>query len=194
MSAGPVPEPVAPPSRSLDESLLAVLREEAELAARQRRGEDTDVEPVRTAPSAIPEAPAGPVAAGPGRPAAATAGPSAPIGGAAIAEPMPRPRRDLLPDIEEINSSLRSNVARPPEEALPDEEPVRGSRAGYRTGFFLMIFIALILATAYVMAPRIAAEIPEAEPALRSYVAGVDEARLLLDRLLRAAVEILRGD
>lgn len=164
------PAPVAPPSRSLDKGLLAVLREEAELAARQREAEGADPAPAASAAPAAPPSPE-----------------------AALAEPMPRPRRDLLPDIEEINSSLRSNTARPADDLLPAAAPVRPSRAAHRAGFFLMIFAALVLALAYVMAPRIAAEIPGAEPALRRYVAGVDEARLLLDRLLRAAADQLRG-
>ncbi|WP_145104856.1 zinc-ribbon domain-containing protein [Cereibacter sediminicola] len=175
----PEPAPVAPPSRSLDKGLLAVLREEAELAARQREAEVTGPPAMRPEPAPEPAPSAAPAAPPPPEPA--------------LAEPMPRPRRDLLPDIEEINSSLRSNAARPAEDLLPAPAPVRPSRAAHRAGFFLMIFAALMLALAYVMAPRIAAEIPGAEPALRRYVAGVDEARLLLDRLLRAAADQLRG-
>ncbi len=113
-----------------------------------------------------------------------------PTGAPDPAEPVARPRRDLLPDIEAINSSLRSNGKRPTETAAP-QAPALRSRAPFRTGFFLMISLALFLALAYAMAPRIAAEIPGAEPALRRYVTAVDEARLAFDRLLRTAAERL---
>ena len=69
----------------------------------------------------------------------------------------------------------------------------RPSRAAYRAGFMLMIVIALGIATLYVMAPRLAQEMPGAEPALRAFMRMADEARLLLDRLLGAAVEVVRS-
>ncbi|MEA5159843.1 zinc-ribbon domain-containing protein [Cereibacter johrii] len=182
---------VAPPSRSLDEGLLAVLREEAELAARQRRAEAPARPAAAPTPEPVPAVAVAPVAPWP-QALPPTASPDVAATGAPDpAEPTSRPRRDLLPDIEAINSSLRSNGKRPTETAAP-QAPAPRSRAPFRTGFFLMISLALILALAYAMAPRIAAEIPGAEPALRSYVTAVDEARLALDRLLRTAAERLQ--
>ena len=43
------------------------------------------------------------------------------------------------------------------------------------------------------MAPRLAQEMPGAEPALGAFMRMADEARLLLDRLLGAAVEVVRS-
>ncbi|AZB62847.1 hypothetical protein EBL87_03545 [Cereibacter sphaeroides] len=181
---------VAPPSRSLDEGLLAVLREEAELAARQRRAEAPARPAAAPTPEPVPAAAVAPVAPWPQALPPAASPDVVPTGAPDPAEPVARPRRDLLPDIEAINSSLRSNGKRPTETAAP-EAPAPRSRAPFRTGFFLMISLALFLALAYAMAPRIAAEIPGAEPALRRYVTAVDEARLALDRLLRTAAERL---
>ncbi|MCE6959471.1 zinc-ribbon domain-containing protein [Cereibacter sphaeroides] len=182
------PAAVAPPSRSLDEGLLAVLREEAEREAEQRRREgagETVIAPLPD-PSVLPDQRPALAQVVAFQPPAAPPMPQAPL-----AEPMPRPRRDLLPDIEEINSTLRSSVTRPGAGDEPAPPP-RPSRASYRAGFFLMIVVALLLATGYLMAPQIAAEMPGAEPALRRYVAAVDEARLLLDRLLQTALQAVQ--
>ncbi|MEO0864988.1 MAG: zinc-ribbon domain-containing protein [Pseudomonadota bacterium] len=92
-------------------------------------------------------------------------------------------RRDLLPDIEEINSTLRSTgdrqAAPASEEASPEVMPQKSS--GFRRGFVLMIALAVILAAIYVAAPTIAQSVPQADPYLSAYVAQVDVARMWLD-------------
>lgn len=158
--AAPAPPP---PRRSLDESLLAVLREEAEREAEQRKAE------------APPSPPAPPPAAQP-RPAAA--------------ETAPR-NRDLLPDIEEINSTLRASNERRHEvdnlPALAEERP-----SGFGSGFFLMLVLAAGLAAAYVMAPKISEQIPSSAPAMQAYVGAVDQGRIWLDGLMQQAIAALR--
>ncbi len=69
------------------------------------------------------------------------------------------PRRDLLPDIDEINSTLKPAA----------NEPAEG-RGGFITGFFLMILITIALIVAYAQAPAIARAFPGSESALISYV------------------------
>lgn len=108
------------------------------------------------------------------------------------------PRRDLLPDIEEINSSLR------PDTSTPAATPVRRSRAaadpaeevarrrGFRYGFATVLFVAAGAALVYVQAPRLAATVPALAPALDRYVEGVDTARLWLDLRLQGLTDRLQ--
>jgi len=94
----------------------------------------------------------------------------------------PTSRRDLLPDIEEINSSLRSeseeSPAMDPSEAYPEEEPSSG---GFRRGFLLVIILAAILVSLYVFAPKISAMVPQLDGVLSDYVNAVNTWRVWLD-------------
>ena len=84
------------------------------------------------------------------------------------------PRRDLLPDIEEINSSLRpSDVATG---AMSEEEMVE-YRKGFRAGFVLTVGAAALMVVCYAWGPLIASVFPAAEPALISYVDWANAAR-----------------
>lgn len=93
-------------------------------------------------------------------------------------------RRDLLPDIEEINSTLRSTSDRQsgtPAERSPDKEhPAKGS-SSFGRGFSLMILLAVILGAIYNFAPQVAQSVPQADPYLSAFVAQVDTARSWLD-------------
>ncbi|MEX0310102.1 MAG: zinc-ribbon domain-containing protein [Tateyamaria sp.] len=93
-------------------------------------------------------------------------------------------RRDLLPDIEEINSTLRSTgdrQAAPQAETDVMPETAPQGRSGFRRGFLLMIVLALILGAIYIFAPDIAQAVPQVDPYLSAYVAQVDAARTWLD-------------
>lgn len=74
------------------------------------------------------------------------------------------PRRDLLPDIDEINSTLKSTRRR------SDELPAEPSRGGFRFGFALMLLAAIALVLAYVFAPALVKMLPGVEPTLVKYV------------------------
>ena len=202
----PEPEPVEPPGeaqaetpqrKQLDPSIAEVLREEAEREARAREAErggglesqpdlglqDPEDEHSRRARQArdrmarmrgLPEEPE-PETAAPGE------GPSS--------------RRDLLPDIDEINSSLRAASDRRPAAAddhatpgdLPEIAPApRGG--GFRRGFFLALLVAAILWLLYLYAAPIAAKVPALKPLLTSYVAVVDQLR---DALNQKAQELI---
>ncbi|HCQ59546.1 MAG TPA: hypothetical protein DIU10_16855 [Sulfitobacter sp.] len=99
-------------------------------------------------------------------------------------------RRDLLPDIEEINSTLRHDRTQgqqagpTPTAALDRPERPRKS-GGFMRGFTVMIALAAILAAVYVYAPQIAQSLPQADPYLSSYVAWMDDARIWLDGQLQ---------
>lgn len=196
-------EPVlpSPPKRSLDDTVLSVLREEAEREMTARKVEQQSLEmqgdlglppPVPTSvgsailppdaddddDEAEPTATSRKIAAlkgeGTGRPKKAAA------------------RRDLLPDIEEINSTLKPGEQPKPSKA-ERQEGASPSGGGFRSGFSLMLIVGVALALLYVMAPQIRQQIPGLGPALDSYVAGIDALRLSLDGLIRKVTGMVQG-
>lgn len=200
-----VAEPPAPaqplPRRTLDDSVLAVLREEAahETAARRAEASSLEIQGDLGLPPPVSASVAAPIRV-PDRPMTsasqtATEKRLAAIKGEPVAPPKPAARRDLLPDIEEINSTLSPNDRRPKdrEEDMPDLKGPSGSRSGFRSGFVLMLLAAGIAAAVYIMAPKITQQIPGAEGAMTAYVAGVDAARVWLDGLIRQATGALNG-
>lgn len=94
-------------------------------------------------------------------------------------------RRDLLPDIEEINSTLRSEGDRQAGDAAAQGDdtdlPVHRKKSGFGRGFFVMVLVVAILVLIYVFAPQIAQSVPQADPYLSSYVAQVDGLRVWLN-------------
>ncbi|WP_456388743.1 zinc-ribbon domain-containing protein [Profundibacter sp.] len=93
-------------------------------------------------------------------------------------------RSDLLPDIEEINSSLQAESAAETEDALTEK---KRDRSGFRLGFGSILILATLLLLAYIYAPQITAKIPASEPFMISYVEKVDGLRLWLDQLMKSA-------
>lgn len=212
----PPPVMADAPKRSIDENLMAVLREEAEREAAARKAEaapiETQTEMGLSAPAAAAAAAAAAaVVASAEQSRAAGAIPTAAhAGGLAAAArriaqmkgldpdapppapPKPATRRDLLPDIEEINSSLKGG-AEPPALTEAEAEQIGQSNArGFRSGFALAMLVAVLGLAAYVAAPRIVAMVPAAEGAVTAYVAAIDGARLWLDGLLRQATDAVR--
>lgn len=93
-------------------------------------------------------------------------------------------KRGVLPDIEEINSTLRTGET-PPPVATPDMTP-RRRKSGFTRGFALMILLAVVLVMTYSNAPQIAEVVPQADPYLSNYVTWVDDLRLWLDAQVSA--------
>ena len=92
-------------------------------------------------------------------------------------------RRDLLPDIDEINSTLRTKNDRGAASDQPeiDAPTTKRRRRGFRTGFLLILILIAILVALYIYAPQIAQAVPQVDPYLSSYVAWVDQMRGWLD-------------
>ena len=86
------------------------------------------------------------------------------------------PQRDLLPDIDEINSTLRQddNVG----------AQAASGRGGFRFGFGLMLVLCIAAILAYAFAPNLAAAVPGAEPALLRFVDVANQLRDWIDGLL----------
>lgn len=196
----PTPEPdrpePAPRARELDPGVADILREEAEYEQAARQAEDN---PIETQPdldlSHDPE-PQETEAVDPdedrrsreardrlaklrGEPEIAAAV------GATMAQDRDAPRRELLPDIEEINSSLRPDAANTYADV---EDDMPKQRSGFRRGFVLMVILAIIALAAYVFSPQISVAVPQIEPALTSYVTWVDGMRIWLDQQLQGLI------
>ncbi|KII14467.1 zinc-ribbon domain-containing protein [Phaeobacter sp. S60] len=95
-------------------------------------------------------------------------------------------RRGLLPNIDEINSTLRSGEGTAAPIAPPMDTAPPKKKRNFARGFAFALLIALALAMAYDNAPLIAQKLPQADPYLSTYVAKVDAARLWLDMQVRA--------
>lgn len=99
----------------------------------------------------------------------------------------PTARRELLPDIEEINSSLRSTTDRNGQAAAA-EPAVQQRKRGARFGFSTIMLLVAILVGLYLGAARLSALIPSAEPVLTRYVAVIDDVRLWIDLKMQAFI------
>ena len=186
-----------PERRSLDPEVADVLREEAAREAEARRAEHSNLE---IQPDlGLDEANA--VAAS--RSAAARArmarmrgldeaSPEAVAAAATVAAT--GSRRDLLPDIEEINSTLRASEDREPEVEMIAEEPAiiaedpDRRRRGFRLGFGLMMLLVAGAVILYAFAPQIIARFPASEPFLIEYVARANALRVLADSTIGGGV------
>lgn len=174
-----------PARRTLDEDLQEVLREEA---AREARVRDRERQKIETQEDLGLDEPA----AADTRAVAAqervarlrgldTEEETTVSGGAGA-------RRDLLPDIEEINSSLTSIGS---EEVVDDfAEPEK--RGGFARGFVIVLLLAAIALALYLYAPLISAKVPTLAGALEAYMGLVDGARGWVDQMVVLALSKLQ--
>jgi predicted Zn finger-like uncharacterized protein len=201
-AAGPAGMPAAaamPADRAvIDEELLSVLREEAAREVEARRAEGTALETqpdLGLAAVALGAAPRpGPVdaqAEGPGERVALVRDAAQDDAG----EPggTRGPRRELLPDIEEINSTLSATRARNAGGEISADEPAPLRHSGFRRGFSLALLAMFIMLGLYVLAPSIAERVPATGPLLERYVGAVNGARVWLDDKMRSSTEALRA-
>ncbi len=94
-------------------------------------------------------------------------------------------RRGLLPDIEEINATLKSDESASMRNALTTHvegaESEARKRGGFSRGFSISLIVVVALMLVYAKAPQISRTIPQLDPALNAYVAMLDQARFWLD-------------
>ena len=187
----PEPEAEQPPDmprRELDPSVADILRSEAELEQAARQAEANTLETQQDLD--LSHDPVEPPTVDPdedrrareardrlarlrGEPEIAAAV------GATMAQDTDAPRCELLPDIEEINSTLRPDAQSG--DTATDADDAAPARSGFRRGFMMMVIIALIALAVYVFAPQISAAVPQAEGVLTAYVEWVNGLRLWLD-------------
>lgn len=188
----PAPEPQR---RELDPSVADILREEAEMEAQARASEAEGLESQPDLGLESGESDADRRAREARERMARMRGEAAEapeqVSEAAATAAAIGSRRDLLPDIEEINSTLRSTGDRqstPTADPGKDATEAKPRKSGFRRGFTLMLLLAIILGAIYVFAPDIARSVPQADPYLSAYVAQVDAARVWLDGQVAAGL------
>ena len=96
-------------------------------------------------------------------------------------------RRELLPDIEKINSSLRPATEYGTMDTTA-EPAVQARKRGARFGFTTVMLIVAILVGLYIGAPKLSTLVPAAEPVLTRYVAVVNDVRLWIDLKMQAFI------
>ena len=101
-------------------------------------------------------------------------------------------RRDLLPDIEEINSSLRKDTDRAAA-SEGDASPAEPRRGGFSRGFLMVILLVGVLILLYVYADQIAAMLPALGGVMDGYVGVMDGLRTWLDAQVMALMGWLDG-
>ena len=154
------PEPaIEGPVGNVDPAVSSILKEEAAREAELREREGSSLESQPDLALDPPEEPK----VKPKRPAAT--------------ETSDAGQKDELPDVEAINSGLRSELTSDEAEAAA---PARKS-GGFLRGFALIVIIGVILFLIYGNANQISEAVPQADPVLKSYVSMVDQARLWLE-------------
>ncbi len=178
-----------PTRREIDPGVRDILREEAEREARLRRGES---DPVETQAEMPLEEEAD---------AANRARRRAELDEAQDAFDADADhggsRRDLLPDIEEINSTLRATGDRSPEEEDASDietlETAPARRRGVRSGFLLVLIFSIAGVLLYSNVDAVAEVVPQAEPVLRRFEDLVNNGRFWLDDMARNLVSNTEG-
>ena len=89
----------------------------------------------------------------------------------------PTSRRNLLPDIEEINTSLGGTQNRAQTDARYEAPP---APSGFRSGFRLMAVVTVIAVAIYALTPKITEFFPGLSGPLGTYVRTVNEGRVWL--------------
>tara|TARA_R110002049_G_scaffold23781_3_gene84481 strand:- start:91362 stop:92183 length:822 start_codon:yes stop_codon:yes gene_type:complete len=192
----PAPPQPAPERRQLDPEVADILRQEAEAEHEARRARASD--PLESQPDlGLDEGDGGDdEAERRAREArirmARMRGEPEPVSDAAANAAAVSSRRDLLPDIEEINSTLRNDSDRTGNSADNTsalDDPAKPRKSGsFRRGFGLMLLLAAVMALVYAYAPQIARTVPQVDPVLSSYVTWMDQMRLWLDGHLQSAL------
>jgi predicted Zn finger-like uncharacterized protein len=208
------PPPQAATVRKVDDAVLSVLREEAEREARARRAETAALETqpdlgLALQPQAAPRRPAERTAfitdavsgvqprravkPAPAQGDSDTEDDSVIAGTRPAAEGASNPRRSKLPDIDEINSTLRGTSERDGRGGLPTDaqEEALSTRRGFRLGFVAMVGLGVLAVLVYAFAGVISAAVPALAPTLDSYAGAMDGLRLWLGAQAEAAMRAI---
>ncbi len=167
--AGPE-APIAPARRRLDPEVADILRQEAEHETRLRASE------AETGLESQPDLGLdnGPDVAAPPQ------GREQPPSDAG--KKKSEPQHNLLPDLEEISSTLRvSEQKNPGSDAADSPTP---KRSGFLLGFGVIVLLAAGLLLIYTNAEKIAQTVPRTQPALAAYSDTVDTARIWLESVV----------
>lgn len=207
------PPPTAPaPRRAIDDDMAELFREEREFEARARESEtietqtefglqppseDEEERRVRQARERMARMRGQDATTAPAPPPQDTQDPQPDQQAAqeAASAAAQGSRRDLLPDVEELNQTLRSpqapaHVPQTEEERDLMDPPRQG---GFGKGFFLVVVLAGAACAAYLLHAQIAQYLPALGPALDSYVSTINDLRSQLDAQVQTLLKSLNA-
>jgi predicted Zn finger-like uncharacterized protein len=172
--------PTIPPQREMDPEVASILREEADREAQARAADGSGLET---------QGDLGLVEADPviTKREAEMRERMADIQGIPNADP-DGPRRALLPDIEEINSSLS---ARSPEIETAAHDPYEyeiENRRGFRYGFFLTASLVIFTILVYAYGPQIVEQVPVSGGVIAEFTTYIDKSRVWLDGAVQSFI------
>lgn len=178
--------------RTLDPEFAGLLREEAERekaarAAERRRGDSTlESQPDLGLDARPTEAPRVAPTRAHVRKVQTTDRPDTAQDATPRREETGASRAAVLPNVDEINSTLRPGSDRGADRPdMTAAAPVAKSKGGFRAGFLMMILLAAAGAAAYLFAPQIAEAVPDTAGPLEGYVAWVNDTRVTVDAALQ---------
>ncbi len=106
-------------------------------------------------------------------------------------------RRNLLPEIEDVDQRLESEAEGAAEAAAARDgsrvATQEDGRSGFGRGLRLAVFLAVIAAALYIFAPQFSAMVPALEGALTAYTQIVDQARAALQAQFGGLAEQVKG-
>lgn len=178
--------------RRLDRSVMDLLREEAEREIRERRGAGSNEGLETQGDLALPVRPARPA-----RPEAERGDDDRPAPTGGEGDTGAQSRRNLLPDIEELSSTLEPQRDTRRSAGLSDigaDDAPAAQRRGVLRGLSVMVIIAGVLLALYLLAPMIAEQVPALEPSMAGYVALVDSLRAQVAQWLAEVMAAISGD
>lgn len=181
----------APAARhGLESSVADILREEAEREQSVRKAEGT-LETQTDIPMDPPAAPAAEEARS--RIARLKGGEAASAAAVASLAATEALRKDKLPDIDEISSTLRTSAQRGETVEPPREIVEKTKRKGFRWGFWGIILLILLAVLVYLFSDMIIASVPAVEAPVTSYVGVVDGLRETVNGLVAGTADRLES-
>ncbi len=184
---GPRHKPVEAPDRKpLDSSIADILREEAAREKEIRATQEASPPPSERqsqSPGERAEETRKRIAAMTGDAAATPAAVAAAATGA-----VPGSNLRTMPNIDEINATLRARAQASDTSGLTeDEQQEVVRRRGFRRGFFLVLLLLAVLIAPYFFVDQITENLPQTEGVMAQYVQTVDQLRIWLDEQVQVA-------
>ncbi len=178
---GPRHKPIdAPERKPLDSSIADILREEAAREKEVRATEEAKPHPSERqgqSPGERADETRKRIAAMTGDAAATPAAVAAAATGA-----VPGANLRTMPNIDEINATLRARAQASDMSGLTqDEQQEVVRRRGFRRGFFIVLLLLAILIAPYFFVDRITENLPQTKDIMADYVQTVDQLRVWLD-------------
>lgn len=183
------------PKHELEDSVAEILKQEADLELGARQSEISSLETQTDIPMDPPEAEdrgsetRDRLARLKGQTETANVAAVSSIAAAAAAS-----GKEVLPDIDEINSTLRTNAERGEAVAPPPEQVEKVKRKGFRWGFWGILFLILLAVLVYLFAAQIINMVPATEGAITGYVDTINGLRGWVNGQAESAITSLETD